>query len=75
MSSLEVHSAGGRLVLPAVDGLDEDGVFFSLRYGAEHMVVPMAEQLLAALGDRGARCTMVNMVTGGDIDTEVFQWI
>ena len=79
-----VHSAGEQRMeaaLAAESGAAADelaaggGVFFSLRFGAEHGVVPMAEQLLAALEQRGARGKIVNMTAGGDIDTEVFQSI
>eukprot|EP01046_Picozoa_sp_COSAG06_P076423 COSAG06_NODE_24385_length_664_cov_1.192920_1_plen_95_part_10 len=59
----------------ALAASDHESIFFSLRFGAEHGVVPMAEQLLAALRDRGAQGKIVNMAAGGDIDTEVFHGI
>jgi hypothetical protein len=78
-----VHSAGEQRMEGAVaaergaaaDELAGGGAFFSLRFGAEHGVVPMAEQLQAALEQRGASGKIVNMTAGGDIDTEVFQSI
>ena len=78
-----VHSVGEQRMEAALaaergSAADEPGgggVFFSLRFGAEHGVVPMAEQLLAALEQRGASGKIVNMAAGGDIDTEVFQSI
>jgi hypothetical protein len=50
-------------------------IFFSLRFGAEHGVVPMAEELRAALETRGMHAIIINMLAGGDISEEVFQWI
>ena len=82
MSASEgVHSAGEARMQAALAearaeaDADDGGAFFSLRFGAEHGVVPMAEQLLAALAARGGRGKIVNMSAGGDIDTEVFQSI
>ena len=82
MSASEgVHSAGAARMQAALaearaeDDAGDGGAFFSLRFGAEHGVVPMAEQLLAALAARGGRGKIVNMSAGGDIDTEVFQSI
>ena len=43
--------------------------------GIEHGVVEMAEALRVALEQRGADGKIINMTAGGDIDTEVFQWI
>ena len=48
-------------------------VFFSLRFGAEHGVVPMAEALRTVLAARGVTAIIINMAAGGDIDTEVFE--
>ena len=73
-----VHSAGERRMEAALADADAElglGAFFSLRFGVEHGVVPMAEQLLAALRARGASGMIINMAAGGDIDTEVFQGI
>ena len=71
-----VHSAGERRMEDALAAANaEGGAFFSLRFGAEHGVVPMAEELLAALRARGASGMIINMAAGGDIDTEVFQGI
>ena len=67
-----VHSGGARSADAAGAGYT---VFFSLRFGAEHRVIPMAEQLRDELDRRGAKCKIVNMAAGGDIDTEVFQGI
>ena len=52
-----------------------NSAFLSLRFGALHNVVSMAEQLRKALRARGADGKLINMTAGGDIDTEVFQWI
>jgi hypothetical protein len=73
MSSEGTHSAGERRMEAAL--AVAEGAFFSLRFGAEHDVVPMAEQLLAALRARGVGGMIVNMAAGGDIDTAVFQGI
>ena len=61
--------------LAAVNAAEGIGAFFSLRFGAEHGVLPMAEQLLAALRERGASGMIVNMAAGRDIDTTVFEGI
>ena len=50
-------------------------IFFSLRFGAEHGVVSMAEALRAAMAERGVTARIVNMTAGGDIDSEVFSGI
>jgi hypothetical protein len=58
--------------------LDHDSrscVFFSMRFGDEHGVMPMAVQLRSALYERGYYAKIVDMVSGGDIDAEVFRWI
>ena len=52
-----------------------NSAFLSLRFGALHNVVSMAEQLRNALRARGADGKLINMTAGGDIDTEVFEWI
>ena len=52
-----------------------NSAFLSLRFGALHNVVSMAEQLRKALRARGADGKLINMTAGGDIDTEVFEWI
>eukprot|EP01044_Picomonas_judraskeda_P006679 COSAG03_NODE_677_length_6352_cov_24.786982_5_plen_113_part_00 len=57
----------------ASDVLDES--FFSLRFGPEHGVVPMANQLRDSLAARGGRARIINMSAGGDIDSEVFKGI
>ena len=51
------------------------GMFGSLRFGAEHGVVPMAQELQAALAARSAPLKIIDMAAGGDIDSEVFRWI
>ena len=50
-------------------------IFGSMRFGAEHGVVPMAEQLQGALAARGIELCIINMTGGGDIDTAVFRTI
>jgi hypothetical protein len=50
-------------------------IFFSLRFGLEHGVLPMAETLRAALAPHGITAVIINIAAGGDIDTEVYQWI
>eukprot|EP01043_Picozoa_sp_COSAG02_P002431 COSAG02_NODE_56_length_43700_cov_33.650765_2_plen_1893_part_00 len=50
-------------------------IFFSLRFGAEHGVVPMAEALREAMAEHGVAAQIVNMEAGGDIDLEVFSSI
>ena len=77
-----VHSAAGPLSVSALLQLcpddkqpDGDGGFFSLRFGAEHGVVSMAEELQGAMVRKGAKAQIVNMAAGGDIDTTVFEGI
>ena len=48
-------------------------IFGSMRFGAEHGVQPMAEQLQGAMAARGVELCIINMMGGGDIDTAVFQ--
>ena len=50
-------------------------IFGSMRFGAEHGVLPMAEQLQGALAARGIELCIINMTGGGDIDTAVFRTI
>ena len=50
-------------------------IFGSMRFGAEHGVQPMAEQLQGAMAARGVELCIINMMGGGDIDTAVFQTI
>jgi hypothetical protein len=69
-----VHSAGMAADLAAAEE-EQDGPFMSLRFGAEHSVLPHAMELRDCLGARGAKSTIVNMAAGGDIDTQVFQSI
>jgi hypothetical protein len=47
------------------------GLFFSLRFGAEHQVVPMAKQLQGAMAHRGEKANIIDMLAGGDIDAAV----
>ena len=54
--------------------MDEEP-FFSLRFGAEHGVVPMAKQLQGALARRGTQARIIDMMAGGDIDATVFRSI
>eukprot|EP01043_Picozoa_sp_COSAG02_P059101 COSAG02_NODE_7468_length_2998_cov_6.109003_1_plen_804_part_10 len=78
MSADGLHSAGElrmESTLAAANAAEGSGAFFSLRFGAEHGVLPMAEQLLAALRERGASGMIVNMAAGRDIDTTVFAGI
>ena len=56
-----MHSAAGPLSVSALLQLcpddkqpDGDGGFFSLRFGAEHGVVPMAEELQGAMVRKGS---------------------
>ena len=49
--------------------------FFSLRFGKEHGVVPMANELATALKAFGGEGKIIDMKAGGDIDTEVFKSI
>jgi hypothetical protein len=69
---MEVHSTGsgdGEAVLGRL------GVFGSMRFGTEHGVVLMAQQLKVALAERGASLQIINMTAGGDIDRQVFETI
>eukprot|EP01044_Picomonas_judraskeda_P035960 COSAG03_NODE_15651_length_424_cov_0.809231_1_plen_103_part_00 len=70
-----LHSAG----LPAAtaaDRVEGNGPFMSLRFGAEHGVLPHATQLHdCLLAVHGVKSTIVNMAAGGDIDAQVFQSI
>jgi hypothetical protein len=50
-------------------------IFGSMRFGSEHGVVPMAEQLRDSLAERGVSLEIINMAAGGDIDRQVFQTI
>lgn len=50
-------------------------LFFSMRFGTEHGVVPMAEALRAALAPHGVNAIIINMAAGGDINRTVFEWI
>ena len=43
--------------------------FFSLRFGKEHGVVPMANELATALKAFGGEGKIIDMKAGGDIDT------
>ena len=72
-----VHSAGGSLQYAGARLRPAPArcVFFSLRFGAEHGVVPMAEALRDALAEHGVTAVIINMGLAGDIDTQVFQWI
>jgi hypothetical protein len=74
-----VHSAGQpaplEMAFPAADQVGLDSGFMSLRFGAEHRVLPMAMELRDALVARGGKAKIVNMQAGGDIDTEVFKGI
>eukprot|EP01045_Picozoa_sp_COSAG04_P017588 COSAG04_NODE_1565_length_6321_cov_5.077306_9_plen_546_part_00 len=68
----DIHSAGsaaGHRAPPA------HSAFFSLRFGEEHGVQPMAEELQAALLPKGVEARIINMKAGGDIDTAVFSQI
>ena len=76
----EVHSAvardgGGSFIQYATRPPPARCLFFSLRFGAEHRVVPMAEALRSELAKHGITAIIINMAVGGDIDTQVFQWI
>ena len=72
--AMEVHSAG-RAASPTPPELKVDRVFGSLRFGAEHGAVPMAEALRDALAPHGVSLQIINMAGGGDIDTAVFDGI
>jgi hypothetical protein len=52
---VDLHTVG--VLSPECEPEDEDGggPFFSLRFGAEHRVVPMAKELQGALAQRGCR--------------------
>eukprot|EP01046_Picozoa_sp_COSAG06_P077137 COSAG06_NODE_24961_length_648_cov_1.153005_1_plen_83_part_00 len=71
-----VHSvardAGGSLIQYARRPPPATCVFFSLRFGPEHGVVPMAEALRAVLTRHGFTAIIINMTAGGDINKEVF---
>eukprot|EP01043_Picozoa_sp_COSAG02_P088875 COSAG02_NODE_25925_length_645_cov_1.133700_1_plen_98_part_00 len=73
-SVVGIHSAGAPVSAGILDD-DDDGAFMSLRFGAEHGVLPMAVELRGALASRGGRSKIVDMKAGGDIDTEVFRGI
>ena len=72
----KVHSAGGADARsPERRYTSAERIFGSMRFGDEHGVVPMATQLGAALEERGAQLTIVNMAGGGDIDRAVIDGI
>ena len=75
----EVHGAArdaaGALIEYAVRPPPSRCIFFSMRFGAEHGVVPMAEALRAALAPHGVTAIIINMAAGGDINKTVFEWI
>lgn len=71
-----IHSTASPVSASILDGDDgDDGAFMSLRFGAEHGVLPMALELRAALASQGGRSKIVDMKADGDIDTEVFSGI
>jgi hypothetical protein len=70
-----VRAADGSVLKYAARPPSARCIFFSLRFGPEHGVVPMAEALRAALAPQGAHAIIINMLAGGDINKEVFQWI
>ena len=74
---MPMHSAGlaESGILASLTDDPEEGAFFSLRFGPEHGVLPMAEELRDTLAARGGRSRIINMTAGGDIDTAVFQGI
>ncbi len=72
---LGVHSTGGSLQYVYARPPPAKCIFFSLRFGAEHGVVPMAEALRGVLAGHGLTAVIINMAAGGDIDTQVFEWI
>ena len=72
---VDVASPEDAMVLADSNAAQPMKIFFSLRFGAEHGVVPMAEALRAALAERGVTAQIVNMTAGGDIDSEVFSGI
>jgi hypothetical protein len=66
---LGVHSTGGSLQYVYARPPPAKCIFFSLRFGAEHGVVPMAEALRGVLAGHGLTAVIINMAAGGDIDT------
>ena len=50
-------------------------IFGSMRFGDEHGVVPMAQELGLELEKRGKKLAIIDMAGGGDIDREVFSGI
>jgi hypothetical protein len=67
LSKVKVQAVLPRRATGGTRGL----AFCSLRFGPEHGVVPMAEQLRSSLAPHGATLNMVDMVGGGDIDLAV----
>eukprot|EP01047_Picozoa_sp_COSAG01_P077265 COSAG01_NODE_13854_length_1526_cov_5.946741_1_plen_317_part_01 len=66
---VDLHTVG--TLSPTDEDEDGSGPFFSLRFGAEHRVVPMAKELQGALTQRGAPPKIIDMMAGGDIDAAV----
>jgi hypothetical protein len=71
----EVHTSGLGLMTVQPKDTPECSIFGSLRFGAEHGVVPMAQLLREALAGRGVTLKIIDMAGGGDIDTAVFDGI
>eukprot|EP01047_Picozoa_sp_COSAG01_P091549 COSAG01_NODE_23125_length_827_cov_3.089286_1_plen_246_part_01 len=70
---VDLHTVG--TFSPAASEPMDGGTFFSLRFGAEHGVVPMAKQLQGAMAQRGEEARIIDMMAGGDIDATVFRSI
>eukprot|EP01047_Picozoa_sp_COSAG01_P074934 COSAG01_NODE_12680_length_1700_cov_11.066209_1_plen_377_part_10 len=71
---VDLHTVGALSSTLEPEPMDEKP-FFSLRFGAQHGVVPMAKQLQGALARRGTQARIIDMMAGGDIDATVFRTI
>jgi hypothetical protein len=75
------HESHGKLtsLVPAAIPVSKESkfsIFGSMRFGDEHGVVPMAQELQRALADPyGADLHIINMKAGGNINTAVFSAI
>jgi hypothetical protein len=66
------RSSTGSPAPAAFAGGGDRTAFCSLRYDARHGVVPMAQELQAAMAARGTALQITDMAAGGDIDTKIF---
>jgi hypothetical protein len=69
------RSSTGSPASAAFAGGGDRTAFCSLRYDAHHGVVPMAQELQAAMAARGTALQITDMAAGGDIDTKIFESI